>query len=121
MSEYRILVVDDEEDLCEILKFNLENDPFNPEGCIELQEFVRPFGILDKSLQKIYALLFKHKISKSQQLSNWESDVLSDGQKQYAAMDAWACLSIYTLLNELSRTGDFEIAPLKEEVNNNSK
>ena len=95
--------------------------PFNPEGCIELQEFVRPFGILDKSLQKIYALLFKHKISKSQQLSNWESDVLSDGQKQYAAMDAWACLSIYTLLNELSRTGDFEIAPLKEEVNNNSK
>lgn len=25
MNEYRILVVDDEEDLCEILKFNLEN------------------------------------------------------------------------------------------------
>lgn len=29
MNDYRILVVDDEEDLCEILKFNLEN-----EGCI---------------------------------------------------------------------------------------
>lgn len=26
MNEYRILVVDDEEDLCEILKFNLENE-----------------------------------------------------------------------------------------------
>ena len=25
MNDYRILVVDDEEDLCEILKFNLEN------------------------------------------------------------------------------------------------
>ena len=24
MNDYRILVVDDEEDLCEILKFNLE-------------------------------------------------------------------------------------------------
>ncbi len=95
--------------------------PFNPQGCIELQEFVRPFGILDKSLQKIYALLFKYKISKSQQLSNWESDVLSDGQKQYAAMDAWACLSIYTLLKSLSESGDFEIAPIKEEVSNISQ
>lgn len=28
MSEYRILVVDDEEDLCEILKFNLENENY---------------------------------------------------------------------------------------------
>lgn len=28
MSEYRILVVDDEEDLCEILKFNLENEGY---------------------------------------------------------------------------------------------
>lgn len=28
MSEYRILVVDDEEDLCEILKFNLENESY---------------------------------------------------------------------------------------------
>ena len=26
MNDYRILVVDDEEDLCEILKFNLENE-----------------------------------------------------------------------------------------------
>ncbi len=29
MSDYRILVVDDEEDLCEILKFNLENEGYN--------------------------------------------------------------------------------------------
>ena len=28
MSEYRILVVDDEEDLCEILQFNLENEGY---------------------------------------------------------------------------------------------
>ena len=88
--------------------------PFTPEGHIELQEYVRTFGILDKSLQKIYALLFKEKISKSQQLSNWECDVLTDAQKQYAAMDAWACLRIFTLLKQLSQSGDFEIAPLKE-------
>ncbi|NDV81515.1 response regulator transcription factor [Bacteroides sp. 51] len=28
MNEYRILIVDDEEDLCEILKFNLENEDY---------------------------------------------------------------------------------------------
>lgn len=89
---------------------------FNEEGCIELQEYVRAFGIQDKSLQKIYALLFKHRISKSQQLTNWEADVLTDGQKQYAATDAWACLKIYNLLQELKQTGNFEITPLPEVV-----
>jgi ribonuclease D len=82
---------------------------FSERGVIELQQFVRLFGIEDMSLQKIYALLFKEKISKSQQLTNWETDVLSDGQKLYAATDAWACLNIYKLLKELQRTGDFEI------------
>ena len=28
MNDYRILVVDDEDDLCEILKFNLENEGY---------------------------------------------------------------------------------------------
>ena len=78
---------------------------------LSLQDYVRQFGIQDKSLQKIYAILFKEKISKSQRLSNWEADVLSDGQKQYAATDAWACLNIYNLLQELKQTGNYEIAP----------
>ena len=79
--------------------------PFTQQSCIELQDYVRQFGIQDKSLQKIYAILFKEKISKSQRLSNWEADVLSDGQKQYAATDAWACLNIYNLLQELKEKG----------------
>lgn len=83
--------------------------PFTQQNCIELQDYVRQFGIQDKSLQKIYAILFKQKISKSQRLSNWEADVLSDNQKQYAATDAWACLKIYNLLQELKRTGDYEV------------
>ena len=78
---------------------------------IELQDYVGRFGIADRSLQKIFANLFGQKISKSQRLSNWEADVLSDGQKQYAATDAWACLNIYNLLQELKRTGNYEIAP----------
>lgn len=76
---------------------------------IELQEYVGKFGIEDRSLQKIYANLFGEKISKTQRLSNWEADVLSEGQKLYAATDAWACVEIYNCLSELERTGDYEI------------
>lgn len=72
--------------------------PFTPRGYIELQEYVRSFGIQEMSLQKIYAILFGEKISKSQRLSNWEADVLSLSQRQYAAIDAWACLHIYKKL-----------------------
>ena len=62
---------------------------------IELQDYVGRFGIADRSLQKIFANLFGQKISKSQRLSNWEAEVLSEGQKLYAATDAWACVEIY--------------------------
>lgn len=68
---------------------------------IDLQKFVEDYGILDKSLQKIYAILFEKRISKSQRLSNWEADELSDAQKMYAAIDAWACLKIYNELKNI--------------------
>ncbi|MDE5711535.1 3'-5' exonuclease [uncultured Bacteroides sp.] len=83
--------------------------PFEQRACIELQEYVRPFGIQEKSLQKIYAILFGEKISKTQRLSNWEAESLTEPQKLYAATDAWACLNIYNKLQELKQTGDFEI------------
>lgn len=83
--------------------------PFEQRACIELQEYVRPFGIQEKSLQKIYAILFGEKISKTQRLSNWEAENLTEPQKLYAATDAWACLNIYNKLQELKQTGDFEI------------
>lgn len=76
---------------------------------IELQEYVGKFGIEDRSLQKIYANLFGEKISKNQRLSNWEADVLSEGQKLFAATDAWACVEIYNCLSELESTGNYEI------------
>lgn len=70
----------------------------HPAGFVELQQQVKQYGITDMSLQKIYAILFQHKISKGQQLTNWESPSLTDAQQQYAAIDAWACLRIYNHL-----------------------
>ena len=71
---------------------------FTPEGFVDLQKIVSEHNISDISLQKIYAILFQKRISKSQQLSNWEADELSHAQKKYAALDAWACLKIYEKL-----------------------
>ena len=75
---------------------------FNAEGFVELQQFVKKYGIEEMSLQKIFAIIFKQRISKSQQLSNWENDVLTDRQKIYAATDAWSCLKIYKQLTQIN-------------------
>ena len=76
---------------------------------IELQDYVGRFGIEDRSLQKIYANLFGQKISKSQRLSNWEAETLTESQMKYAATDAWACVEIYNCLAEMEQTGDYEV------------
>ena len=72
---------------------------FDPDSFIDLQKIVPSFGIQEASLQKIYAILFAKKISKRMRLSNWEVNELSESQKQYAALDAWACLQIYQHLD----------------------
>jgi ribonuclease D len=77
----------------------------NPCGYVELQQMAREFGITDMSLAKLYANLFNCRISKSQQLSNWEADVLNERQKRYAATDAWACVRIYNELNRIKKEG----------------
>ena len=41
MNEYRILVVDDEEDLCEILKFNLENEGYKVDTANSAEEALK--------------------------------------------------------------------------------
>ncbi len=74
----------------------------DPKNFIELQAFVKKFGIEDNGLQRIYAILFGEKISKSQRLSNWEADVLTEAQQKYASLDAWACLEIYNKLIRLN-------------------
>lgn len=82
---------------------------FTPRGFLDLQGYVKEMGVEAQSLQKIYALLFGKKISKSQRLTNWEADVLTDRQKAYAATDAWACIRIYKYLEELKRKQNYRI------------
>ena len=82
---------------------------FTPGNFIDLQKHVGELGVEDLSLQKLYANFFHQKISKSVRLNNWESDVLSDSQKLYAATDAWACINLYEELLRLERTKDYKL------------
>lgn len=71
---------------------------FSPKGFIDLQNIVWEYGIRDKSVKKMAAIILGVKISKAQQLSNWEAEHLSDGQRRYAATDAWVCREMYLKL-----------------------
>ena len=92
---------------------------FTPGNFIDLQHEVKELGIADMSLQKLYANLLGGKISKTQQLSNWECDSLSEAQQQYAAIDAWACVKLHEEIQRLEHSGDYRIekSPVAEEVN----
>jgi ribonuclease D len=82
---------------------------FTPGTFIELQDEIQKLGIKDNGLQKIYANLFGERISKGQQLSNWEADVLTEPQQRYAATDAWACIRIYEEITRLLKTKEYTI------------
>lgn len=82
---------------------------FKPNGYIDLQDYVKDLGIKDMSLQKLYANVFHMRISKSARLSNWESDILSESQKVYAATDAVTCIHLYKELKKLKATKDFHL------------
>ncbi len=77
---------------------------------VDLQDHMKELGVEDLSLQKLYANFFNMKISKNQQLSNWEADVLTDRQKKYAATDAWACIKLYEELQALKSSRDYVLS-----------
>lgn len=76
---------------------------FRAGGFVELQKEVEAFGIVDKSLKKMAAIILGVSVSKAQRLSNWEAKEYTSAQMRYAATDAWICLEMYNKLEE-SRT-----------------
>lgn len=91
----------------DFLMLRRREESFKPAGYIDLQNYAKEMGIEDMSLQKLYANIFHKRISKSARLSNWESDVLSDSQKVYAATDAVTCLHLYKELKTLKENNEY--------------
>lgn len=73
---------------------------FKPSGFVELQDRVKDYGILDFSLKKLSAIVLGYRISKAQQVTNWEALELSEAQQIYAATDAWISHRIYESLTQ---------------------
>lgn len=88
---------------------------FVPANCIDVQSMVAKYGILDLGLQKIFAICFGKKISKAQQLTNWENSHLTPEQARYASTDAWATLLIYEDLIAHEQLPQKEVEAMKKE------
>lgn len=88
---------------------------FTPANCVDIQSIAVKYGILDLGLQKIYAICFGKKISKAQQLTNWENSHLTPEQARYASTDAWATLLIYEDLMAHEPLAAQEVEALKRE------
>jgi ribonuclease D len=71
---------------------------FIPSGFIDLQSFVKDYGIASSGLKKLAAIILGFRISKRQQVTDWEATHLSEAQLIYAATDAWVCFEIYNKL-----------------------
>ena len=84
---------------------------------VDLQDLAHQLGIEDQSLMKLYANVFGERISKRQQLTNWERDVLEESQKRYAAIDAWACVRLYEEFKRMIETNDYQLVIVPEENN----
>ncbi|MBQ9462970.1 MAG: 3'-5' exonuclease domain-containing protein 2 [Bacteroidales bacterium] len=76
---------------------------FSPAGFVDLQKIAWEWGIRDKSVKKLAANILECRISKAQQLSNWEAEILSPSQCKYAATDAWVCREMYLKLLECEK------------------
>ena len=73
---------------------------FNADGFVDLQVEASRWGIEEKSLRKLSAIVLNMRVSKAQRLSNWEAEILTQQQQEYAATDAWVCIEI---MKELQR------------------
>lgn len=75
---------------------------FNPEGFVDLQKYVKDFGIQSSGLKKLTAIVLGFRISKRQQVTDWEAEELTEAQQVYAATDAWVCREIYKKLTTIN-------------------
>lgn len=73
-----------------------------PAGFTDLQKYAGQFGIESKGLNKLTAIVLKFRISKSQQVTDWERRELTPQQISYAATDAWVCFRIFNELQKVT-------------------
>lgn len=71
---------------------------FQPASFFDLNDELKKVGFQNIGVRNLAAMVLQMRISKSEQVSNWEAAELTEKQKLYAATDAWVCLEIYKKL-----------------------
>ena len=71
---------------------------FSPHSFFDLNEELKKVGFENVGVRNLAAMVLSIRISKAEQVSNWEATELTERQKIYAATDAWVCLEIYKKL-----------------------
>ena len=92
------------------LKDDLNNlqkiQAFEPSGFEDIAKIAQTLKIEQTGLRNLTAIFFKHRLSKSAQLSNWEKQPLSPAQINYAATDAWISRQLYMIMKERLELGN---------------
>ncbi|SIS85874.1 3'-5' exonuclease [Belliella pelovolcani] len=71
---------------------------FKPAGFFDLNDELKKVGFENIGVRNLAAMVLNFRVSKSEQVSNWEAPELTEKQQLYAATDAWVCLEIYKKL-----------------------
>jgi ribonuclease D len=89
---------------------------FKADGFVDLQVEAPRWGIEEKSLRKLSAIVLGMRISKAQRLSNWEAEVLTEQQREYAATDAWVSMHILERMQQQEPKGEpYNIITLQDQ------
>lgn len=72
--------------------------PFTAKGFVELADLAKTYNLKNFGLKGLTEEVLELTLSKRAKLSNWESKVLKNDQKLYAATDAWIGREIYIAL-----------------------
>ena len=84
------------------IKDDLKNlnkiEEFEAGGFEDLATLAKSLEIEQTGLRNMTAIFFKHRLSKSAQLSNWQKRPLTPSQINYAATDAWISRELYLIM-----------------------
>ena len=73
-------------------------DSFYANSFFDLNDELKRVGFINIGVRNLCAMVLGMRISKSEQVSNWEAEKLTIKQQRYAATDAWGCLEIFKKL-----------------------
>ena len=93
VAKVGVAILDDIRALRKMRKFDVQ-------GFVELSNIGSELGIVTCGLRNLAAIFFGVRISKKEQLTNWERPDLNSSQCLYAATDAWICLKMFSFLKK---------------------